>query len=241
MSTPKKKDIQLWDWPTRMFHWLLVAAVSIAIASGLVGGSWMDVHGKAGLTICGLLVFRLIWGFVGNHYARFSSFVPSPRRLLAYLRGSWQGLGHNPLGALSVLALLGLLSLQVGTGLVSNDEIAFTGPLAGLVSESLSLRLTGLHHLLAKLLFVLLGLHVLAIYFHTLVKKDNLVKPMLSGRKQVDSNHPEVPPHKSAWQRLLLGLTLATGAVYLASGAALGKEPASVAPAKQSTAPKPAW
>jgi cytochrome b len=241
MSTPKKKHIQLWDWPTRMFHWLLVAAVSSAIASGLVGGSWMDVHGKAGLTICGLLVFRLIWGFVGNHYARFSSFVPSPQRLLAYLRGSWQGLGHNPLGALSVLSLLGLLSLQVGTGLLSNDEIAFTGPLAGLVNESLSLRLTGLHHLLANMLFVLLGLHVLAVLFYTLIKKDNLIKPMLSGRKQVDSDHPEVTPHKSAWQRLLLGLTLATGAVYLASGAALGSEPTTVTPTQQSTSPKPAW
>jgi len=241
MSRPPKIDIQLWDLPTRLFHWLLVAAVCTAIASGLVGGNWMEVHGKAGLAICGLLVFRLVWGFIGNHHARFSSFVPTPARLLAYLKGNWQGIGHNPLGALSVLTLLGLLSLQVGTGLLSNDEISFTGPLASLVSESLSLRLTGLHHLLANVLFVLLGLHVLAILFHTLIKKDNLVKPMLFGRKQVDSDHAEVAPHKSVWQRLLLGLTLALGAVYLASGAALGKAPAAVAPATQSPAPKPAW
>jgi cytochrome b len=167
--------------------------------------------------------------------------VPSLRRLLAYLRGTWQGLGHNPLGALSVLALLGLLALQVGTGLFSNDEIVFTGPLASLVSESLSLRLTGLHHLLVKLLFVLLGLHVLAILFHTLIKKDNLVKPMLTGLKQVDSSHPKVVPNKSVWRRLLISVAIAVGLVYLASGASLSAESTRLTPVKPADTAKPAW
>jgi cytochrome b len=160
------RRIRLWDAPTRLFHWLLLAAVATALATGWRGGSWMELHGKAGLAIAGLLVFRLVWGFVGNRQARFASFLPTPARLRAYLRGHWHGIGHNPLGALSVLALLLLLSLQVASGVLGNDEIAFAGPLAARVSEELSLWLTGWHKRFAIVLYLLLGLHVAAIAFY---------------------------------------------------------------------------
>jgi cytochrome b len=216
--TPARQRISLWDLPTRLFHWLLLLAVGTAIASGSVGGNWMELHGRAGLAIVALLVFRLVWGFVGNHYARFASFFPLPWRLRSYLGGRWRGLGHNPLGALSVLALLGVLTLQVSSGLVSNDEIAFTGPLSSLVSETVSLRLTGLHHQLSKVLFVLLGLHVAAIFFHLWIKKDNLIRPMVTGFKTIEEGLEIVESRSARWPALVTALLTSASAVYLASG-----------------------
>ena len=117
--------IQIWDLPLRLYHWLLAVAVSAAIVTGELGGGLIDWHGRIGLFVLGLLVFRLLWGFVGTTHARFSQFFPTPGKLLAYLKGQWQGHGHNPLGALSVLALLGVLATLVGAGLFANDDIAF--------------------------------------------------------------------------------------------------------------------
>ena len=225
--------IRLWDLPTRAFHWSLVAAVLTAVITGQVGGDWMEVHGKAGLTIVGLVMFRLVWGFIGSTHARFSSFVPTPNKVSAYLRGRWQGVGHNPLGALSVLTLLGLLAAQGASGLFSNDDIAFAGPLAVLVSDSLSARLTGLHHQIADGLLVFIGLHVLAIVFYAWFKKDNLVKPMVTGYKETESGEPA---RQGGWLAFVTALSAALAAVYLASGAALPHEPA-VAPTKQQASP----
>lgn len=177
--------VRLWDLPLRTFHWALLAAVGTAIVTGKLGGAWMVWHGRAGIAITALLAFRLVWGLVGSTTARFGHFVPGPRGLWAYLRGRWRGLGHNPLGALSVLALLVMLAVQAGTGLVSNDDIAFTGPLVSLVDDTWSLRSTGWHRQLANGLFVLLGLHLAAIAYHHTVKKDALVPPMITGWKQV--------------------------------------------------------
>ena len=233
------RRITLWDLPTRLFHWLLVAAVATALATGLSGGPWMEWHGKAGLAVGGLLVFRLVWGFAGNRHARFASFLPTPRSLRAYLRGQWRGVGHNPLGALSVGALLLLLLLQLATGVLGNDEIAFSGPLAASVSEPLSLWLTAWHHRFANLLYLLLGLHVLAIAFYQWVKKDDLVKPMLTGYKEVPATQDcgDSPP--APWGALLLALALAAVAVLFLSGVWLPQEPPpAAAPQAQ---PKPAW
>ena len=112
--------IRVWDLPTRLFHWSLAIAVSMALITGLVGGNWMVWHGRIGVVIVGLLAFRLAWGFIGSTHARFVDFFPTPRRLADYVGGAWSRHGHSPLGGLSVLALLGVLSLQVGLGLFSN-------------------------------------------------------------------------------------------------------------------------
>src|SRR5664279_4779710 len=130
--------IKLWDLPTRLFHWLLVILILAAYVSGKIGGGAMDWHGRIGILILGLIVFRVVWGFIGSHHSRFSSFFPTPATVRAYLRGQWHGIGHNPLGAFSVLALLSLISLQVATGLLGNDDIAFSGPLSSLLSKELS-------------------------------------------------------------------------------------------------------
>jgi cytochrome b len=206
------KRILVWDLPTRIFHWSLVVAVAVAIVSGEVGGDWMEVHGKAGLAIVGLVTFRLVWGIAGSTHARFLNFAPTPSRLRAYLRGRWKGQGHNPLGALSVFALLALLAAQLGTGLVGTDEISFSGPL---VEEGTSLRMTGLHQQLTWLLFALLAVHVLAILVYLAVKKNNLVKPMVTGWREVRSGESAA---RGSWTALVLAIASAAAAVYFASG-----------------------
>jgi cytochrome b len=171
--------IRVWDAPLRVFHWALVLAVAAAIVSAKAGA--MLWHGRAGLVVLGLLVFRLLWGLVGSTPARFAQFAPSRARLRAWWRGQWHGLGHNPLGALAVFAMLLLLAAQAGSGLFANDEIDFSGPLSGWLSSELVAWLTRWHHRVALALYWLLGLHVTAIGFYTLIKKRNLIGPMLTG------------------------------------------------------------
>ncbi len=206
----------VWDLPVRLFHWLLVACVIGAFVTAKIGGNAMVWHGRLGLAILGLLVFRLVWGMLGSTYARFSQFVHGPASILAYLRGEWHGQGHNPLGALSVLALLAVLLGQAGTGLFANDDIAFSGYLAPLVGSDLSSRITSIHFLLENALILLVGLHVGAILFYALVKKHNLVRPMLVGwapGKPGDSARGGRPT------ALVLAILIAVAVVWAASGA----------------------
>lgn len=216
------KRIHLWDLPTRLFHWLLVLSIAGAIISGEIGGGLIDWHGKIGIFIVGLIAFRLVWGLLGSTYARFAHFFPTSAKLKAYLRGEWRGLGHNPLGALSVFGLLGLVAFQVLSGLVANDDISFYGPLFDLVSKDLSNRLTGLHHLASKLLLALIALHLAAIVYYAHVKKENLVKPMLTGWKESSAGESAKGGGLIA---LIVALGIAGAAVYAASGAWLPAPP----------------
>ena len=220
------KRIYLWDWPTRMFHWSLMLAVLGAVVTGQLGGNLIVWHGRLGVAIAGLLAFRLVWGVLGSTYARFKQFFPTPARVKAYLAGAWHGEGHNPLGALSVLALLGLLVVQVLTGLVANDDIAFTGPLFPLVDKAWSNRLTGLHHLLSNVLIALVLLHVAAIAFYARVKKQALLKPMVTGWK-ADAKGESA--RGGGLIALVFALLVGIGAAWAASGAWLPAPPAPVA------------
>jgi len=225
--------IRLWDAPMRVFHWSLLAAVATAIVTGKLGGDWMGVHGLAGRVIVGLLAFRVIWGLVGSTAARFATFWPTPAKLRAYLQGTWQGVGHNPLGALSVLALLGLLATQAGTGLFGNDDIAFSGPLAVLVSEDWSQQLTRWHHQLATVLYVLLGLHTAAIAFYAVIKKNNLVRPMVTGWKEVTATTPA--PRHASLRALVVSVLLGWAAAYAVSGSWIHQGDTSTPPATSAT------
>ncbi|HJV75692.1 MAG TPA: cytochrome b/b6 domain-containing protein [Noviherbaspirillum sp.] len=209
------KRIRIWDLPTRLFHWLLVVAVASAIITGQLGGNLIEWHGRIGLLIIGLLAFRLAWGVIGSSYARFAQFWPTPEKIKAYLRGEWRTEGHNPLGALSVFALLGLLIAQALTGLVANDDIAFFGPLFDLVGKELSNRLTGLHHLMGDGLIILIGLHVAAIVFYVRFKKQNLVKPMITGWKDAGEGDSA---SGGGMVSFIVALLFALAAVYGASG-----------------------
>ena len=216
------KRIRLWDLPTRVFHWMLVLCIVASFVSGKLGGNLIEWHGKIGLFIVGLVVFRLVWGLIGSTYARFSQFVPTPAKLKAYLRGEWRGVGHNPLGALSVFGLLALVGIQVASGLFANDDIAFFGPLYELVSKDVSNRLTGLHKLSSNLLLVLIGLHLAAIVFYTRIKKDKLIPPMVRGWKDTDDGESA---EGGGLLALLVALAVALAAVYAASGALLPPPP----------------
>ena len=230
------RRILVWDLPTRLFHWLLAPLVLAAILTGKAGGNAIVWHGRLGLAITGLLAFRLVWGFAGSTHARFASFFPTPARLIAYWRGRWHGLGHNPFGALSVFGLLAAIAIQLGTGLVGNDDIAFQGFLYPLIDKDLSDALTGVHRLASNFLIMLIGLHLAAIMFYAHVKKDNLVKPMLTGLKEVDDVHVESASGggKAAFAAALI---VAATAVYGVSGTWIATPP----PAPPQTATPPAW
>jgi cytochrome b len=178
--------VRVWDLPTRLFHWTLATLVAFSVVTADIGGNWVQWHFYSGYAILALIAFRLVWGFAGGRYARFSSFLFGPSAILAALRGdpgAPRTLGHNPLGSLSVFALLASIGAQAAIGLFANDDIASEGPLAKFVSKSLSDRLTSLHHLNADLIYVLVGLHLAAILFYLLRKRENLVRPMLTGDK----------------------------------------------------------
>lgn len=209
--------VRVWDLPTRLFHWSLAVCVVGLVVTGNVGGNWMNGHEWLGYAVFTLLLFRLVWGFAGGHWSRFSAFLYGPGSIVAYLRGvnGQPQLGHNPLGALAVFALLGVLLAQVGSGLFADDEIAFAGPLVALVSGEWVSRATSYHKDLGK--FMLLGLvalHLLAIAYYRLVRKARLVGPMISGDKLVDA--PAIGSADSTGTRLLaLGvLALCAGIVY---------------------------
>ena len=212
------KRIKLWDLPTRLFHWLLVILVAAAVISGKVGGAAIDWHGRIGLAILGLIAFRLVWGIIGSSHARFVSFFPTPSSLADYVRGQWQGVGHNPLGAFSVFGLLALIALQVGTGLFGNDDIAFNGPLFNLISKELSDKLTGIHKFSINLLIALIALHLAAILFYTHVKKEQLVKPMITGWKDIQPGQGE-SARGGGMIPFIVALVIALAAVYGGSGA----------------------
>ncbi len=218
--------IKVWDLPTRVFHWALFLAVTGAILTGLQGGNWMVWHERAGLLVLGLLVFRLVWGFLGSTYARFAQFFPTPRKLLAYIRGYWHEEGHNPLGALSVFALLLVLLLQAVSGLFSNDDIAFNGPLYDLVSKADSDRLTSLHRQGLWIILTLVGLHLLAVLFYTLVWRNNLIQPMITGWKSAppDSSRARSARGGPLWA-LLLALLISALVVWIANGGMLPPSP----------------
>ena len=218
--------IKVWDLPTRVFHWTLFVAVTVALLTGLQGGHWMLWHERAGLLILGLLTFRLIWGFVGSTYARFAQFWPTPGTILAYLRGHWQGEGHNPLGALSVFALLLVLLFQAGSGLVSNDDIAFEGPLRDLVSKTTSNWLTGLHRQGLWVILALVSLHILAALFYTLVRRHPLIRAMITGWKPAPSEGSGASSARGGplWV-LVLALLLSALAVWAAAGGLLPAPP----------------
>jgi cytochrome b len=209
--------VRVWDLPTRLFHWALVALVVCLVISGYRGGDAMQWHARFGYAVLSLLLFRIVWGFVGGRWSRFSSFLYAPKSVGAYLRGRAHPdhlVGHNPLGGLSVFAMLAILVAQVATGLVGDDEIAFTGPLNRFVSSAQGLAATWYHKRVGQwVLAALVVLHIGAIAWYRLRKREDLVRPMLHGDKVVGA--PTQPSRDDAASRALalVLLGLCAGAV----------------------------
>ena len=201
--------VRVWDLPTRLFHWLLVLLVVVLVATGYAGA--MQWHARAGYAVLTLLLFRIIWGFIGGRWSRFASFLFAPRSVAAYLRGNAHPdhlVGHNPLGAGSVFAMLAVLLAQVATGLVGDDEIAFQGPLNRFVSAARGLAATWYHRQVGQwLLIALVVLHVAAIAYYVRRKRQVLVSPMVTGDKQLAS--PAVSARDAVSTRLLALAVLA--------------------------------
>ncbi len=213
MNKQLAPSVVVWDLPVRLVHWLIVICVGV---------SWwaaeqrlMEVHLYSGYALLGCIVFRLYWGFAGSSTARFSEFVRGPRAIAAYLREPPLPAppGHNPLGALSVVALLALLVLQVGLGLFVTDVDGLeSGPLSYLVSFETSRTLADAHEIVFNILLGFIALHVAAVVFYLLVKRTNLIGPMLTGRRAA-ANVANDARLVSLW-RAIPGLMLAALAVW---------------------------
>jgi cytochrome b len=202
--------IRVWDLPTRIFHWTLVLCFISLVVTAKIGGAAMDWHFRLGYCVLALLLFRLAWGVIGGHWSRFSTFLYSPATVMRYLRG--QGgpeldIGHNPLGAGSVFAMLLFLSLQVASGLISDDEISASGPFTSWVSGKWVSRATFYHSEVGQVvLFALVGLHIGAIVFYLWRRQKNLVRPMLLGDKHVDQ--PATGSRDNRFSRALAAVVL---------------------------------
>ncbi len=211
-------SVRVWDLPTRAFHGALVAVVAGAIVTGEIGEPWMAWHFRCGEAALALLMFRLAWGVVGGRWSRFSAFPPSPARAARHLRGrpaaqDPPGVGHNPLGALSVWAMLALLLAQVATGLLADDEVSVTGPLNHLVGGHAARVATRWHTFWGlDAIFGLLALHVLAVGWHVLRRREPLLRAMWTGDKPAPRGTP-------ASQDTALTRGLALGILLLAAAA----------------------
>jgi cytochrome b len=220
LPTTPRVPVRVWDLPTRLFHWALAAAVVALVVTGQVGGNALIWHMRLGLSVGALLLFRLLWGVVGGRWSRFDAFVPTPGGVLRYLRDRPRpderfDVGHNPLGSLSVLALLALLALQVGTGLVADDEIATTGPLNRFVANATASLATGWHTGWGRgLLIGLALLHVAAIGWYAWRRRGQLVPPMWHGDKLLPAG---TPPSRDTLATRALALVLAGACAALAA------------------------
>jgi cytochrome b len=209
MSDNKKL---IWDIPTRIFHW----AIAITL-----GYSWysmdveynLDHHFLSGFIALGLILFRIIWGIVGSRYARYGSFVYKPSEFFAYLKGFFKRdggkyAGHNPMGALSVFALLIVILVQTGTGMFADDEYYYFAPLNDYVSGSTAGRITEFHGTNAKIMLGIVILHIVAILFYRLYKKEKLVLAMITGKKPDENNIYEAIPGSRLPAAIILALTV---------------------------------
>ena len=219
VPAPRASGIRIWDLPTRLFHWLLVVLIVLLYATGDYGLLDMNWHFWFGYATVALLIFRLLWGFLGSQTSRFASFVRGPRAVVSYVRESYSAaahsvIGHNPLGGWSVIALLVCVMVQAISGLFSSDEIEADGPLVSRVSNYSVRLMTRVHHWNQNLLLLLVALHVGAILIYLLVKHDNLVVPMITGRKPLAE--PASLRFASAWLALALLLVSIAAVVAFA-------------------------
>lgn len=212
------KSTRVWDLPTRVFHWALVVCVTGLVITGSTGGNAMVWHFRLGYAMFTLLLFRLVWGVIGGRWSRFTSFIYAPSTIINYFKGQGQphhAVGHNPLGALSVFALLAFLLAQVATGLISDDEIAASGPFTKFVSNATVSLASGYHSAVGKrFIIALVLLHVGAILFYLFKKRENLIKPMIHGDKILPQDIPASRDDAGSRVTAAVVFALCAGLVY---------------------------
>ena len=231
--------IRVWDPAVRIFHWLLVAMLAVSAVTGfLLAMDTLAWHLVAGTTIAALLLFRSVWGVLGGTYARFASFLPAPATVLVHARGLHRPaherhLGHNPLGALMVVALLGVLALIVLTGTVTLGGVFKQGPLRAFTSYAVGWQAYNLHNFFAIVVLVMVGAHVLGVAYESWRGRESLLRPMITGRKNLQPAAEAVRParaHPATAATIVLGVGIAGGAgiAALAALPGLGVPPVSL-------------
>lgn len=210
---------RVWDLPVRVFHWALVLLVVSQIVTVSIGGNAMEYHVLGGYAILTLVVFRITWGLLGTRTARFAHFVRGPRAVLTYARSLMSSqpervAGHNPLGGWSVLAMLASLLVQAVSGLFADDEIMTTGPLWKYVSEDTARLFNVIHETNAVVLLSLICVHLAAILFYLLRKKENLITPMFTGNKHVSEASVESLRPLEGTLRALIVLLICAGITW---------------------------
>ena len=216
-TTPESAMTRVWDLPVRVVHWLFVAGVVVSWWTAEAGR--LEWHRWSGHTLLALLLFRLYWGFAGSSTARFANFVRGPRAIGEYLRGAWAvAPGHNPLGALSVLALLGLLFAQVALGLFAVDVDGIeSGPLSLYVSFEAGRAAAEWHERVFNVLMGVILVHAVAVLYYLLVRRQNLVGAMITGRRAFATRMAPMTPGSAV--HLVIGALLAAGITWAVSTA----------------------
>lgn len=177
--------MKVWDIYTRLWHWLLAGGIFFQWLSGEVLDDQMQNHALMGYSLLGMMIFRLCWGFIGPESIRFSRFVPSWSSLTGYLSKTDNAIyvSHNPLGALAVIAFIGLITLQALSGFFMEDEIFFTGPFYNWLSENTTAAIADIHDLAFTGILLLIAIHIIAVLYHRFKQEPFIVKAMVTGNK----------------------------------------------------------
>ena len=221
-STTNSAHALVWDLPVRLAHWGLTLTLAGSWLTAELGVEYREYHFWCGYAALAILLFRLMWGLVGSRYARFAEFLPSPARVVGYVRQQFSGQtptpagpGHNPLGALALVVMLGLIGVQITSGLFADDDILYTGPYQSAVSEATVKWFTNLHHSNVDYLLAMIVLHLLAIGFYQFARGQRLTRAMITGRKPIAEFAANPPIPHTAWLRGLVVFAIAVALVAL--------------------------
>lgn len=229
IDAEKTARLRVWDLPTRLFHWGLLAAVAAALTTGWAAPKWwIDYHAWAGYAVLGLIAFRVVWAFFGSEYSKIASFAFGPATILHHLRGLFSRrpetfIGHNPAGAAMIFALAAVLIAIVATGLIQLGGIEKQGPLASAASFAQGRSAHGLHEVLANVLLALIGAHVAGVIWESHRSRENLAAAMVTGDKTVSAGAARRPRHPANVKAALVAtaLTALAGAAGVAGLAAI--------------------
>lgn len=205
------KKYLIWDLPLRIFHWALVVTILGAWYTSEQDNGLIDLHLTFGYIALGLITFRILWGFLGTKHSQFKNFVPTPKKLINYLKPQdpsqpLHTAGHNPMGSLMVVFMLTIILLQAISGLVMDDDIFTTGPYNGVLDKNIEAVLVFIHTNSFNFILAAIALHLLAIIFYKLVKKKSLVLPMITGKKSAeDVSEKDAISHS----KIILGIVIA--------------------------------
>ncbi len=199
------KQFLIWDLPLRIFHWLFALTILASWYTSDQDRELIELHLQLGYFALGLIVFRLLWGIVGSKHSRFLSFMPTPKRVIDYIRNvvsncDTSTVGHNPLGGLMVILMITLVSLQAISGLFINDDVFSAGPYYDSVSKEIEQVMVFLHHHIFDYMIGAIALHLLAIFYYVRIKKQNLILPMITGKKSADNvSENDQIKHSKLW------------------------------------------